>query len=60
MKKGFQLNAAKEFFNVLLKQENENTFSTWKEMTRTHPNQSLDNLISPTIQNSIWQFVAFP
>ena len=27
-----------------------NTFATKKEMTRTHPNQSLD------ILNNIWQF----
>ena len=32
----------------------------WKEMTRTHPNQSLDTLIFLIILNSIWQFAAFP
>ena len=33
---------------------------TWKEMTRMHPNQSLDTLISLIILNNIWQFAAFP
>ena len=51
---------------TLVKQEDdqvtdsENTFATQKEMTRTHPNQSLDNLISLIILSSIWQFAAFP
>ena len=31
-----------------------------KEMTRMHPNQSVDTLISPIILNSIWLFAAFP
>ena len=35
--------------------DSENTFATWKEMTRTHPNQSLDTLIFLIILNSIWQ-----
>ena len=34
--------------------------ATWKETTRTHPNQSLDTLIFLIILNSIWQFAAFP
>ena len=38
----------------------ENTFATHKEATRTHPNQSLNSLISLNIQSSIWQFAAFP
>ena len=29
-------------------------------MTRTHPNQSLDSLISLIILSGIWQFAAFP
>ena len=29
-------------------------------MTRMHPNQSLDTLISLTVLNSIWQFANFP
>ena len=33
---------------------------TETEMTRTHPNQSVDTLISPIILNSIWLFAAFP
>ena len=40
--------------------DSENTSGTQKEMTRTHPNQSLDTLISLIILNSIWQFAAFP
>ena len=40
--------------------DSENTFAMWKEMTRTHPNQSLDTLIFLIILNSIWQFAAFP
>ena len=40
--------------------DSENTFMTWKEMTRMHPNQSLDTLIFLIILNSIWQFAAFP
>ena len=36
------------------------TFTTWKQMTRTHPNQSLDTLISLIIHYNMWQFVAFP
>ena len=31
-----------------------------EEMTRTHPNQSLDTLISLIILSSIWEFAAFP
>ena len=38
----------------------ENTFAAWKEMTRTHQNQSLDTLISIIILRNIWQFAAFP
>ena len=37
-----------------------NTFATWKEMTRTHPNQSVDTLIFLIILYSMWQFAAFP
>ena len=40
--------------------DSENTFATWKEMTRTHPNQSLDTFISLIILNNTWQFAAFP
>ena len=40
--------------------DSKNTFATWEEMTKTHPNQSLDTLISIIILNSIWQSVAFP
>ena len=40
--------------------DSESTFATWKEMTRTHPNQSLDTFISLIILNNIWQFAAFP
>ena len=40
--------------------DSENTFTKWKEMTRTHPNQLPDTLISLIIQNSIWQFAASP
>ena len=40
--------------------DSENTFATQKEMTWTHPNQSLDTLIFQIILNSIWQFAAFP
>ena len=36
------------------------TFTTWKQMTRAHPNQSLDTLIFLIIHYNIWQFVAFP
>ena len=36
------------------------TFATWKEMTRTHSNQSLGTLIFLIIHDNIWQFVAFP
>ena len=36
------------------------TLATWKEMTWTHPNQSLDTLISLIILNNIRQFAAFP
>ena len=38
----------------------ENTFATYKEMTRTHPNQSLNALISLLILCSTWQFRPFP
>ena len=38
----------------------ENTFATYKEMTRTHPNQSLNTLISLLILCSTWQFRPFP
>ena len=50
---------------TLVKQEDdqvtdsENTFATQKEMTRTHPNQSLDTLNSLITLSSIQQFAAF-
>ena len=31
-----------------------------ERMTRTHPNQSLDTLISLIIEHNTWQFAAFP
>ena len=40
--------------------DSENTFVTWKEMTRTHPNQSLGTFIFLIILNSMWQSAAFP
>ena len=40
--------------------DSENTFMTWKERTRMHPNRLLDTLIFLIILNSIWQFAAFP
>ena len=40
--------------------DSENTSGTQKEMTRTHPNQSLDTLIYLMILSSIWQFAASP
>ena len=40
--------------------DSENTLATQKEMTWTHPNQSLNNLISLLILYSIWQLQAFP
>ena len=40
--------------------DSENTFATQKEMTRTHPNQSLDTSFSPIILSSKWQLAAFP
>ena len=40
--------------------DSENTLATQKEMTWTHPNQSLNNLISLLILYSIWQLPAFP
>ena len=38
----------------------ENTFATSKEMTRTHPNQSLDTYPPNYFKQHIWQFAAFP
>ena len=40
--------------------DSENTLATQKEMTWTHPNQSLNNLISLLILYSLWQLPAFP
>ena len=38
----------------------ENVRDVEKKMTKTHPNQLVDALISLIILSSIWQFAAFP